>query len=221
MSASLSISSVPISAFDEATIVPAPQVLAWASFLGPDGPLTTGTAWSAGSTWTLVVGTWAEDGDMAVPTRSLMNARLIGDVPAAGSTGRVVAIVSSTGGGNVSDAGVAAAATSSGTRSAILAVVTPDGSLTIRSVPGAPFITLATSAAGVVVEPSVEVSLQVVGATVTATARPLWSREPTVSLTATLTPATTSDVAANTGYGVVAHQTTAVAFSAVRVEVPA
>jgi hypothetical protein len=72
-----------------------------------------------------------------------------------------------------------------------------------------------------VTEASIELTLQMQGSTVVATARPLWSRDPTVTVTAALSPAQVTDLVDNDGYGGYADQTTGVAITALRVEVPA
>lgn len=199
---------------------PAPTVLAWASFLGADGVVDTATPWTSGEPWQPVAGDWSQVGAALVSTRSAPDARALAEVPAAGSDARVAAIISSIGASTVASGGVVAAATASGARRALVARVTATGALEVTMVPGRPVV-IGTSTPGAITASSVELTLRLQGATVIATSRPLSSRDPTVVVTATLTPAQSGDLAGNVGYGVYADRTTDVAFTALRVEVPA
>lgn len=210
----------PIIGIAGSSDAPAPTVLAWASFLGTDGAITATTPWSSGQLWKPVFGDWAQVGGAMVSTRNTADARALADVPAAGTSARTAAIVSSLDGFAVHDAGVIAASTAAGMRRALIARIASNGALEIVFNPGRPVV-LGSSAAGAVNETTVEVTLRLQGSTAVATARPLSSRDPTVVVTATLSPTQTTDLAGNTGYGVYADLTTAVAFTAVRVEVPA
>lgn len=220
MVVALAIIAAPIAGIAMPSTAPAPRVLAWASFLGADGSITTGTAWSSGELWQPVSGDWAQVGNALVPTSSRPDARVLAAVPAAGSGERVAAIVSSLDGSPVRLGGVIAAAAATGSRRALVARVTSTGALEVVYLPGRP-VTIASSAAGAVTEATIELTLQVQGAAVVATARPLWSRLPTVTVTGSLSPAQVTDLADHDGYGVYADQSTGVRFTAVRVEVPA
>lgn len=210
----------PLIGLSMPSTAPAPHVLAWASFLGPDGGIDNSTPWTSGERWQPVSGDWSQVGAALVSTRSTPDARALADIAAAGSTARVAAVVTTLGGGPVRNAGVIAASTASGDRRALVGRVTSTGALEVILVPGRP-VTIATSAGGALTDGSVELTLWLSGTSVVATARPLWSREPTVVVTGTLSAAQATDLAGNTGYGVYADATTEVAFSALRVEVPA
>jgi hypothetical protein len=220
MVAALAIIAAPIAGIAMPSSAPAPRVLAWASFLGPDGAITTTTPWSSGELWQPVSGDWAQVGHALVSTRSMPDTRVLAAVPTAGSGARVAAIVSSLDGSPVRDGGVIAASSAAGTRRALIARVTSTGALEVVYLPGRP-VSLGSSAAGAVTEASIELTLQMQGSTVVATARPLWSRDPTVTVTAALSPAQVTDLVDNDGYGGYADQTTGVAITALRVEVPA
>lgn len=220
MVVALAIIAAPIAGIAMPSSAPAPRVLAWASFLGADQAITTSTTWSSGELWQPVVGEWAQVGHALVPTRSMPHTRVLAAVPAAGSGARVAAIVSSLDGSPVRNGGVIAASSATGTRRALAAAVTATGALEVVYLPGRP-VSIGSSAPGAVSEATIELTLQVQGSTVVATARPLWSRTPTVTVTGTLSPAQVTDLADNDGYGAYADQTTGVAFTALRVEVPA
>lgn len=216
----LAIIPVPLAGMSMPSDAPAPMVLAWASFLGPDGVITTATPWSSGELWQPVIGDWSQVGAAMVSTRGISDSRALATVAPAGSAGRVAAIVSSLDGLAVRDAGVVTAATASGTRHALIARIGTTGALEIVLNPGRPIV-IGTSSVGAVSESVVEVTLQLQGTTAVATSRPLASREPTVVVSATLTPTQLDAVAGQNGYGVYADRTTGVAFTALRVEVPA
>ncbi len=220
MVVALAIIAAPIAGIAMPSSAPAPRVLAWASFLGADGAVEATTTWTSGELWQPVVGTWAQLDHALVSTQSMPDARALATVPSGGSSARVAAIVSSLDGTAVRNGGVIAASAATGTRRALIATVNASGALEVIYLPGRP-ISLGSSATGAVTESTVELTLQLQGATAVATARPLWSRTPTVTVTATLSPAQVTDLAGNDGYGVYADRSTGVAFTALRVEVPA
>lgn len=221
--AALTVISAPMASVTVASAAPAPQVLAWASFLDTDRTISTATPWSSGPVWDPLVGNWAQAGNAAVTTRSTANARAVALVPEAGSTARVVARATSRDGTPVRSGGVVAAAATGGTRVALAALVGTDGSLQIRRVSGGGAATtlLASSAASLVLESAVEMTLHLVDGVATATVRPLHSVTPSIVVQATLTASHSSELVGNTGYGVISHSTTNVALQAVRVEFPA
>lgn len=218
----LTVISAPLASVTLSSTAPAPQVLAWASFLDTDRTITTTTPWSSGPVWDPLVGNWAQAGNAAVTTRSSANARAVAVLPDAGSTARVVAKVSSRDGTPVHSGGVVAAAATGGTRVALAALVGTDGSLQIRRVAGGGGSTtlLASSASFVTDESAVELTLQLVDGVATATLRPLNSVTPSVVVEATLTAGQHAELVDNTGYGVLSHSTTNVALQALRVEFP-
>jgi hypothetical protein len=219
---SLSVAPAQLAAIDEATRVPAPGVLAWASFLGDDGEIESGTPWSSGATWSAIArADWTEVDDSARPARSQPHSRIIGDVVDAGSSARVVAIVGSVDGSVPVGAGLAAAASATGSRAAIVVVIDPDGRLVVRSLPSGPVANLGVSTASAIVDAVVELSLQVIDGVAIATARPLDQRQPTVVVRVDVPGSVGGPVTANEAYGIVANSTTNVWFAAVRVEVPA
>jgi hypothetical protein len=220
---SLTIISAPVTSMTMGSAAPAPQVIAWASFLGEDGPINSSSQWSSGEAWTPLVGNWAQVDGAAVTTRSSANARAVAAVPDAGNSARVIARVLSIDGSAVHSGGVVAAASITGTRVALAAMITPDGSLEIRRISGggAASTLIATSGVVVMISPAIEISLQIIDGLAIATAKNLSAEEPVLILEATLTPAQVSEIATNTAYGLFALSTTNLEFTAVRVEWPA
>jgi hypothetical protein len=219
--ATLSLTTTPLSAAAMTSTAPAPHVLAWASFLVGDGPLSSTTVWSSGEAWNPLVGNWAQVDHAAGTTRSTANARAVASVPSAGSTARVVATVASRAGAAVRAGGVVAAAATTGTRVALVAIIGTDGSLEIRRVTGGGGSSslLAASTAEAATSAAVEISLQVLDGVATATLRPLAPGAPITVVSVVLTPAQVSELATNSAYGVMSHSTTDVALRALRVEV--
>jgi hypothetical protein len=221
--ASISLTSASISAVSMASTAPAPQVIAWASFLGEDGPIGTTSQWSSGEAWNPLVGTWVQVNGAAVTTRSTANSRAVATLPTAGSSARVIARIASLDGNPVQSAGVVAAAGTTGTRIALACVITVGGSLEIRRVSGggAASTLLASSGDEILISPSMEISLQIVDGIATASARSLGALLPEVVLQVALTPTQIAELSSQTAYGLFAPSTTNVAFTALRVEWPA
>lgn len=220
----LSVHSVDISVYTSPTSAPVPQVLAWVSFAGADGPISSSTLWTSGEAWSPLVGTWAQSGHAAVVTSAKANARAMALVAAASDHERIVAVMTSRTGVTVVDGGVIASSTDATTRSALIATVAPSGALELRSVTGVGAIStlIASTAVGVISGSSIEISLRISGGVATATARSLaggTSSSP-VTLFATPSASLLRDLAGQTGYGIYANSTIDLAFTSIRVEVP-
>jgi hypothetical protein len=218
--AALTIAVAPLAAVSQPSTAPAPRVLAWASFLGDDAELTSISTWSSGEAWYPLVGNWTQVEGAAATTRTTANARAVASLPAAGNTARVVARVMSVDGSPVQSGGVVAAASLTGTRVALIALVHTDGSLQIRRVAGggAASTVLASSAPGAIISSSVELSLQHLDGTATATATPLDAATPAVTIGVPLGASLRDEISGSAGYGIVSHSTTNVTLDAVRVE---
>ena len=220
----LSVHSVGISVYTSPTSAPVPQVLAWVSFAGADGPISSSTLWTSGEAWSPLVGTWAQAGHAAIVSPAKANARALAHVATASDHDRIVAIMTSRTGAAAVEGGVIAASTDASTRSALIATVAATGALELRSVTGVGAIStlIASSAAGVVGGSSIEISLRLSGGIATATARSLvgGTTSSLVTLSATPSASILRDLAGQTGYGIYANSTIDLAFTSIRVEVP-
>lgn len=220
----LSVHSVDISVYSSPTSAPVPQVLAWVSFAGADGPISSSTTWSSGEAWAPVAGTWSQANQAAIVTPAKADARAMADVMVATDHDRVVAVMTSRSGVAAIEGGVIASSTDASTRSALIATVASSGALELRSVTGLGTVStlIASSAAGAVTGSSVEISLRISGGIATATARAVAGSSSSVPVVLFATPSASllRDLAGQTGYGIYANSTIDLAFTAIRVEVP-